>query len=49
MIALDPERVIIAHGRWYDANGTEELKRAFRWLLDTPGGAAQQTPGPAPD
>ena len=49
MIALAPERVIIAHGRWYDANGTEELKRAFRWLLDKPAGAAQQTPGPASD
>ncbi len=32
MIAWAPERVIIAHGRWYDENGTAELRRAFRWL-----------------
>lgn len=33
MIALVPERVIIAHGRWYASSGTEELRRAFAWLL----------------
>ncbi|HEY8596242.1 MAG TPA: DUF4336 domain-containing protein [Devosiaceae bacterium] len=33
LIALDPERVIIAHGRWYERNGAAELRRAFRWLL----------------
>jgi hypothetical protein len=33
MIALAPERVIMAHGRWYPQNGTAELRRAFRWLL----------------
>lgn len=33
MIAWSPERVIISHGRWYEANGVEELKRAFRWIL----------------
>jgi uncharacterized protein YodC (DUF2158 family) len=22
-----------AHGRWYDHNGTAELKRAFRWVM----------------
>lgn len=33
MIALDPERVILAHGRWYQSNGTAELRRAFDWLL----------------
>lgn len=27
-----PEKIIIAHGRWYQENGTEEFKRAFRWL-----------------
>lgn len=25
-----PERVILAHGRWYDRDGTAELRRAFR-------------------
>lgn len=34
MIAWDPERIILAHGRWYPSNGTAELRRAFRWLLD---------------
>jgi hypothetical protein len=32
MLAWWPERVIVAHGRWYDRNGTKELRRAFRWL-----------------
>lgn len=36
MIAWGPEKVILAHGRWYDKNGTEELKRAFRGLLTSP-------------
>jgi hypothetical protein len=34
MVAWDPERVIIAHGRWFETDGAFELKRAFRWLLD---------------
>jgi Domain of unknown function (DUF4336) len=33
MIDWDPERIIIAHGRWYDRNGRAELIRAFQWLL----------------
>jgi hypothetical protein len=33
MIALGPERVILAHGRWYREGGAAELARAFRWLL----------------
>src|SRR5262249_16932545 len=32
MIEWDPERIIIAHGRWYERNGRAELVRAFRWL-----------------
>lgn len=31
MIGWDPERIILAHGRWYDRNGRAELERAFRW------------------
>jgi hypothetical protein len=30
MIAWEPERVILAHGRWYDRDGAAELRRAFR-------------------
>jgi hypothetical protein len=26
--------VILAHGRWYERDGADELRRAFRWLLD---------------
>jgi len=33
MIGWDPERVILAHGHWYDTEGAVELKRAFRWLI----------------
>ncbi|MGG6238387.1 DUF4336 domain-containing protein [Nodosilinea sp. AN01ver1] len=32
MLAWAPERVMLAHGRWYAKNGVAELKRAFRWL-----------------
>lgn len=31
MIAWEPERVLLAHGRWYDKDGVAELRRAFRW------------------
>ncbi len=34
MISWNPERIIIAHGKWFEENGTEELKRAFGWLLN---------------
>ncbi|MGD1877820.1 MAG: DUF4336 domain-containing protein [Kiloniellaceae bacterium] len=34
MLAWQPERIILAHGRWYDRGGTAELRRAFRWLMD---------------
>ena len=33
MIGWNPERVILAHGRWYEHGGADELRRAFRWLL----------------
>lgn len=33
MLAWQPERVILAHGRWYDRDGGQELRRAFRWVL----------------
>lgn len=34
MLAWQPERIILAHGRWYARDGAAELRRAFRWLLD---------------
>jgi hypothetical protein len=33
MIAWNPDRVVFSHGRWFDRDGTENLKRAFAWLL----------------
>lgn len=32
LLAWDPVRVVLAHGRWYTHDGTAELRRAFRWL-----------------
>lgn len=42
MIGWGPERIIIAHGRWYKSNAVAELQRAFRWLgpLDKAGASA---------
>jgi hypothetical protein len=36
MLAWRPERIILAHGRWYTSDGVTELHRAFRWLLEQP-------------
>ena len=33
MLDWRPERVVIAHGRWFEADGAARLRRAFRWLL----------------
>ncbi len=33
MLAWNPQRVIMAHGRWYSENAVNELRRAFRWAL----------------
>ena len=33
MLAWNPERVVLAHGRWYERDGAAELRRAFRWVL----------------
>ena len=33
MIDWGPDRIILAHGRWYDHNAVAELRRAFRWVL----------------
>ncbi|MEZ5813018.1 MAG: DUF4336 domain-containing protein [Rhizobiaceae bacterium] len=33
MIGWAPQRIVLAHGRWYRENGTEELRRAFRWIV----------------
>lgn len=32
IMAWHPQRVILAHGRWYPENAEAELRRAFRWV-----------------
>lgn len=32
MIDWAAQRVVNAHGRWYERNGTAEVERAFRWV-----------------
>lgn len=32
ILQWEPQKIILAHGRWYRENGTAELHRAFRWL-----------------
>jgi hypothetical protein len=33
LLALQPERVIFAHGQWFQQNGTAALRHSLRWLL----------------
>jgi short-subunit dehydrogenase len=33
LIDLAPERVIFAHGDWFEAQGTKRLRRSLRWLI----------------
>lgn len=33
MIGQAPERVILAHGRWFETDGTARLRQSFSWLL----------------
>lgn len=33
MIAWEPERIILAHGKWIECDGVNELKRAFHKFL----------------
>ena len=33
IMAWHPQRVVLAHGRWYPENAEAELRRAFRWVL----------------
>lgn len=35
LIAFDPERVIFAHGRWFERDGAGQLRRSLSWLLKT--------------
>lgn len=33
IVATRPERVIFAHGRWFDDDGAARLERSLRWLV----------------
>lgn len=33
LVAREPERVVFAHGRWFESDGAARLRRALRWLL----------------
>ncbi len=33
VLAWEPERVIFAHGRWFERNGAAALRRSLRWLV----------------
>ncbi|RDE07135.1 DUF4336 domain-containing protein [Sphingomonas aracearum] len=34
IVALEPERVLFAHGGLFEGDGATKLRHAFRWLLD---------------
>lgn len=33
MIAWQPQKIIIAHGKWFQQDAVKELERAFAWVL----------------
>ena len=33
LLAWEPERVIFAHGRWFETDATAQLRRSLRWLV----------------
>jgi hypothetical protein len=33
VLSWEPERIILSHGRCFDANGGAEVQRAFHWAL----------------
>ena len=35
MIGWNPARIIVAHGKWYERDGADELRREFRWLVNS--------------
>lgn len=37
LVGLQPDRVVFAHGRWFEQDGTAGLRRSLRWLLPSGG------------
>lgn len=42
VLAWKPERLVMAHGRWYEHDATTELRRAFGWLRPAADPGARQ-------
>lgn len=42
LVAFAPERVIFAHGQWFDRDATGELRRSLRWLIGPEGSKARR-------
>lgn len=42
LVKLAPERVIFAHGDWFETQGTARLRRSLRWLLPAGHSPAEQ-------
>jgi hypothetical protein len=34
LVGWNPERVLFSHGRWFDRDGAERLRRSLGWLLN---------------
>jgi hypothetical protein len=37
LLRMRPERVIFAHGRWFESGGTQQLRRSLAWLPSAEG------------
>jgi hypothetical protein len=33
LVALRPQRVIFSHGKWFDMNAEERLRKSLDWLV----------------
>lgn len=42
LVRLGPERVIFAHGHWFESEGTERLRQSLRWLVPATASAPEQ-------
>ena len=39
LVAFNPDRVIFAHGQWFDRDAAGELRRSLAWILDGQSGS----------
>ncbi|MBW7969581.1 SDR family oxidoreductase [Bradyrhizobium sp. BR 10289] len=44
LVSLKPERVIFAHGDWFDSAATKQLRQSLRWLLPLDASGAAPRP-----